>query len=93
MKSEFVIDLKGVRTARSLHTRLKAALPLPEGYGRNYDAWHDVLTEYGPNWRLVFENAATVPETFRTVCADAAEETPGLEIVFAPTPAVRRAKK
>lgn len=81
-KQEFVVDLKGVRQTRSLQTRLCKALPMPEGYGRNYDALYDVLTEYGPGWRLVFKNANTVPKLFRTVCADAVDATPGLEIVF-----------
>ena len=82
MKREYTVDLSGVRSSRSLHARLCKALPLPETYGRNYDALYDALTEYGPNWRLVFRNAQSVPRVFRTVCADAAEETPGLEIVF-----------
>ena len=81
-KQEFTVDLKGVRQARSLHVRLCRALPMPEGYGRNYDALYDVLTEYGPGWRLVFKNAKTAPKLFRTVCADAVAATPGLEIVF-----------
>lgn len=82
-KQEFVVDLAGVNRSRALHARLCRALPMPEGYGRNYDALYDVLTEYGPVWRLVFRNASAVPKLFRTVCADAVAATPGLEIVFA----------
>ena len=82
-KQEFTVDLKGVRQARSLHARLCQALPMPEGYGRNYDALYDVLTEYGPGWRLVFRNATAVPKMFLAVCEDAAAAAPGLEIVFA----------
>lgn len=82
-KQEFVIDLAGVRSSRSLQARLCKALPMPEDYGRNYDALYDVLTEYGPAWRIVFKNAQVALKVFRAVCADAQESAPGLEIVFA----------
>ncbi|MBQ6137344.1 MAG: barstar family protein [Kiritimatiellae bacterium] len=82
-KTEYRIDLKGVRSARALHARLDGALPFPEGYGRNLDALYDFLTEHGPRMRLVFSNARTAPASFRRVCADAVASAPGLEIVFA----------
>ncbi len=83
MKKEFVVDLEGKSRSCALQRRFAAALPLPQGYGRNLDAMYDVLTEYGGDWRIVFKNSANVPEVFRQVCMDAAAETPGLEIVFA----------
>lgn len=82
MKSEFCVDLKGVRSSRAFHARVSNALPLPPTYGRNADALYDVLTEFGSDWRIVFRNAKGVPKLIRTVCADAAAETPGLEIAF-----------
>lgn len=83
MKKEFVVDLEGKSRSCALQRRFAAALPLPQGYGRNLDAMYDVLTEYGGDWRIVFRNSANVPEVFRQVCMDASAETPGLEIVFA----------
>lgn len=83
MKQEFTIDLKGVRATSTLHRKLATALPLPADYGRNFDAFYDVLTEYGANWKITFVNATAAPEPLRAVCADAQAETPGLEIVFA----------
>ena len=82
MKQEYRIDLKGVRSARTLHARLAQTLPFPEGYGRNFDALFDFLTEYGPTMKIVFANSSTAPATLKRVCADAVENTPGLEIVF-----------
>ena len=81
-KKVFTVDLAGVRSAAKMHDAIAAALPLPEHYGRNLDALHDVLTEYGGNWKIVFRNAGTVARGLRAVCADAAAETPGFEAVF-----------
>ena len=78
----FTVDLAGVRSAAKMHEAIAAALPLPAHYGRNLDAFHDVLTEYGGNWRIVFRNAGTVARGLRTVCSDAVDETPGLQISF-----------
>lgn len=81
-KKVFTIDLTGVRSAAKMHEAIAATLPLPEHYGRNLDAFYDVLTEYGCNWKIAFRNAGAVARRLRTVCADAMAETPGLEIVF-----------
>ena len=81
-KERFVVELQGVDTAEALHAALAAQLPLPAHYGRNLDAFYDVLTECGANWRIVFRHAGAAAAGLRQVCADAAEETPGLEIVF-----------
>ncbi len=81
-RRRFVVDLAGVRSAAKMHAALAAKLPLPECYGRNLDAFHDVLTEFGSSWRIVFRNAGPVAKGLRAVCADAMEETPGLVVVF-----------
>ena len=79
---EFIVDLAGVHDAESLQGALAAQLPLPDCYGRNLDAFYDVLTEFGCDWRIVFRNAGPAADGLRDVCRDAAEETEGLEIVF-----------
>lgn len=81
-RRRFVVDLAGVRSAARLHAVLAAQLPLPAHYGRNLDAFHDVLTEFGGRWSIVFRNAGAAARGLRAVCADAMEETPGLEITF-----------
>ncbi|MBR4613714.1 MAG: barstar family protein, partial [Kiritimatiellae bacterium] len=40
----FTVDLAGVKDAAGLHAALAEQLPLPEHYGHNLDAFHDVLT-------------------------------------------------
>ena len=81
-KREFTVDLKGLRIAKRLHAKLAEILPVPEGYGRNFDALYDFLTEHGTGMKLVFRNASQASDTLRQVCEDAAAETPGLEISF-----------
>ena len=81
-KKCFTVDLAGVRSAARMHAALAESLPLPEHYGRNLDAFHDVLTEYGGNWKITFRNAGAVARGLRTVCADAMAETPGLVVAF-----------
>ncbi len=83
MRRSFDIDLAGVADAEALHDRLAAALPLPQGYGRNLDALHDALTEFGGEWSIVFRNASGAPKGLRAVCRDAVSETPGLRVTFA----------
>ena len=82
MMQEFIVDLAGVHDAETLHDALAAQLPLPDYYGRNLDAFYDVLTEFGCDWRIVFRNAGPAVDGLREVCHDAAEETEGLEIAF-----------
>lgn len=82
MKKEFVIDLKGVRLAKTVHQKLAKVLPFPADYGHNFDALYDFLTEYGPKLKIVFKHAKSVGPTLKRVCEDAAAETPGLEISF-----------
>ena len=81
-RRRFVVDLAGARSAVRLHAALAAQLPLPAHYGRNLDAFYDVLTEFGGSWSIVFRNAGGAAEGLRAVCSDAMAETPGLDIVF-----------
>ena len=56
MEQVFYIDLKNITSKEALHELLAKELSLPEHYGRNLDALHDVLTEPGDNWNLIFYN-------------------------------------
>ena len=78
----YILNFNDKKTPAEMHDYLKLMLQLPEHYGRNLDAFYDVLTEYGCNWKIVFRNAGAVAKGLRAVCTDAVEETPGLEIVF-----------
>ena len=91
-KTEFRIDLANVTDGPALHDILAATLPLPDYYGRNLDAFYDVLTEFGAGWRIVFVNAGSVGKPFKDLCRDAMAATEGLEIVFEAPPRRRRKK-
>ena len=79
---QYLIDGRRMTTRARAHSHLKDALQLPDWYGRNLDALHDVLTEFGPRWHIVFRNAGAAMNGLRAVCEDAMAETPGLEIEF-----------
>lgn len=76
-RRRFVVDLTG---KTDLYRALRAALPLPDCFGDNLDALHDVLTEFGGAWTLVFRGEP--PPGLREMCADAMDETPGLVVRF-----------
>lgn len=80
MRKHFYINLGTNPESSELHKILRAALPLPEHYGDNLDAFYDVLTEYGAKWTLTIRGIPSA--TFRQVCDDARRETPGLIIRF-----------
>ena len=77
-----LIDGRMIFSSVMLHESLKKQLSFPDWYGMNLDALHDVLTEFGPRWHIVFRNAGAAMNGLRAVCEDAMAETPGLEIEF-----------
>ena len=85
---EYVIDLLGVETKDRLHERIAEALELPEYYGNNLDALHDMLTEMAET-RITFANYLQADiamtgymDALRRMCRNASAETPDLVIVF-----------
>ena len=80
MRKHFLVILGHSCGRRALHAALRRGLPLPPDYGDNLDAWHDVLTEFGGRWSVVFRGRGS--RRFRKVCRDAVRETPGLFIRF-----------
>ena len=80
MRKHFYINLGNNPESADLHKILRAALPLPDAYGDNLDAFYDILTEFGSKWTLTFRG--TPSQVFRQVCDDARSETPGLIIHF-----------
>jgi ribonuclease inhibitor len=92
MNNEYVIDLAGVSARKELHERIEAALPVPEWYGKNLDALHDVLTDpcFGGSWLVLFMNCAEFAESMpryyaamQQMCRAAADANPGLMVEFA----------
>ncbi|MBQ7614021.1 MAG: barstar family protein [Butyrivibrio sp.] len=62
MRKVFYIDLKDVIDKEKLHEVLIRDLPLPDYYGKNLDAFYDVLTEMGDDWDLIFYNCTAFKE-------------------------------
>ena len=91
----FVVDLAGAVTKGDLHDRIRRSLDLPAYYGENLDALYDLLTEMGAGTgtnartEIIFSGAEDADpslgeylDLMRTMCRDAEEENPGLEIFF-----------
>lgn len=84
---EYFINFSTVTDSDSLQDRLQACLPLPDYYGRNWDALYDCLTDMGPavitlsglKWLEPLGKAAELlPRVFR----DAAEENKNLTLIW-----------
>ena len=80
------LDVTNIGTVKALHVYLAYMLDLPDYYGRNLDALHDVLGEIGDQTRIVMagqpastEMAAYLPRLVR-VLEDAAQENGMLHI-------------
>lgn len=89
----YEIDLQNVRTREAFHDRIVQSLPCPAFYGRNLDAFYDILTgQNGQNRieELIFYNMADflrhMPDygaALKALCTEAMEQCPGLRISFA----------
>ena len=80
------LDVTNIFTVRALHVYLAYRLDLPDYYGRNLDALHDVLGEITDQTRIVLsgqpasaEMAAYLPRLVR-VFSDAAQENGKLRL-------------
>lgn len=89
MEKVFYLDLMNVTTAEELQELLVKELPLPEYYGRNLDAFYDVLTENGDDWNIIFYNISGAAEklgqyfdNIKRVCSDACLENSKLKVRF-----------
>ena len=89
MTDIYYIDLSEIYDREALYEKLFKILPLPEYCGRNLDALYDVFTGEFSDCRLFFSGAKLLEENLsgygsmlRTMCQEAAENNPGLEIFF-----------
>ena len=87
MMNTYTIDLAGARTLEQIHDRIAEGMHLPEWYGRNLDAFHDVLTEM--NGRVFIRGFLEADDDLdvylgrlRMVITDSQKENPLLEIIF-----------
>lgn len=67
------VDLAGVTTREEFHERVRQALPVPDWYGNNLDAFHDVLSEQ-PELTVRLLHATQLPPRYAAalerICAD-----------------------
>ena len=89
MEKVFYIDLNEITTREGLQDAIADTLPLPEHYGKNLDALHDILCELGSEWNIIFYNTKVAQvalgkyfDALRRLCSEAGEECPGLKVRF-----------
>lgn len=70
------IDLAGAATRKEFHERVRLALSLPDWYGNNLDALHDVLTEQ-PELTVRFLHAGQLPGRYAAALKRMSEESGG----------------
>lgn len=77
-----ILDASRMASRRAAHEYLQEQLELPEYYGKNLDALHDVLTEL-EEAEIAFINCPEEQTYFQKVLRvfrDAAGENPGLTL-------------
>ena len=84
-----IITIRGIdfQKPSEIHEFLAQELALPEYYGRNLDAFHDVLTDICEETQIIIDTADMEDDAMREylsrltrVAADAAEENPCIRI-------------
>ena len=89
MEQVYYIDLIEVHSKEDFQDLLVKELPLPDYYGKNLDAFNDVLREFGGSWNLIFYNTKFAEyrlgkyfQAFERLCEEACEDMPQLQIRF-----------
>lgn len=79
----YEIDLAGISGPAEFHQRVRETLPVPDWYGENLDALHDVLTEH-KDWIVRFDHIAELGEAcpryveaLKRLCRDCGAEISG----------------
>ncbi len=86
---KILIDLAGIAGKGELHEAIRSALSLPEYYGANLDALHDMLTEFGEGMDIVLSGAEKLDdslsgyfEVMKEVFRDAEQEVRDFVVEF-----------
>lgn len=86
---EITMSLSGIYIPDEFHGRLGEYLPLPEYYGANLDALHDVLTSLPGEWQITFTETAEAEammekymRKLKKMCEKISEENSKLSIIF-----------
>lgn len=85
----YTVDLLGAESRADIHERIREGLPVPEYYGSNLDALHDVLSDCANDTEIIFLNSSEVApnmrgyvEALRWMCSETMEEYPEIHITF-----------
>ena len=86
---KIVLDLSGAQSRGQMHELLAESFSFPDWYGRNLDALYDVFTGELHDVRIFFRGESVAEENlggyfsmFKTMCQEASEQNPELEIFF-----------
>lgn len=84
MTNTITIDLSNAKTREELHETLRTALSLPDEYGMNFDALHDVLTDLNDVHLQLYgiDGTEEFYTVFQKVLEDAAVSNNGLTYEF-----------
>ena len=58
------LDLTGVKTLNELHEKIRIAFDFPEWYGKNWDAFHDLLRTECDADKVVVKGINTISSKF-----------------------------
>ncbi len=58
------LDLSGCKTGYELHERIRMAFDFPEWYGKNWDAFHDLLRTECDADKVVIKGINTLSQKF-----------------------------
>ena len=86
-----LLDGNEIKTKADVHSKFADALDLPDHYGRNLDALHDVLTESGEetgviavNIEIMSENLGKWWESLKRMLTDVESERERFHVCFDP---------
>ena len=85
---KYLIDLWDISSQEEFHEKIREGLPVPEYYGNNLDALHDVLTSLEEGEIVVTGTASAVNgaprlmSRFLRLAADLNEEEENVRIIF-----------
>ena len=86
---EYTIELKKIKERDRFHELIIKTLPVPDYYGRNLDALHDVLADIGEETEITFLGCESfkgaLPNYYKSLkrlARDAMKENKRLRIIF-----------
>lgn len=86
---KYYIDLDGIASKEALWGKIAETMRLPDYFGKNLDAFYDIMTDIADFTEVVFLSAdmaeeSVIPyiERLKSVCEAITEENPSVDIYF-----------